>query len=221
MRLGGRRAEAVVLKTNPHLLPRFVPGSLVLALALAAPGRGEHVVKPGVEFPNFRRVAVLDATVKGSFYKNIKSADEEGDKTRLLDVVTLAYMKRGYDVIERERMQQILGEQKLSLTGTLDAETTARLGKLLGVNALVFVTRVKNAKFTGRTDEDTDRKIFAYAVNMSVKMVAVETAETLYLGTANRKWADDNDRPRGGMVKESLEGLPSLVKEVGEDEKGE
>jgi len=41
-------------------------------------------------------------------------------------------------VVERERLQDILKEQKLGTSGKVDARTAARIGKLLGARYLVF-----------------------------------------------------------------------------------
>ena len=43
-----------------------------------------------------------------------------------------------YEIIERSALEQILKEQKLGVTGAIDLETAAQLGKILGADALVI-----------------------------------------------------------------------------------
>ena len=46
-------------------------------------------------------------------------------------------LQRGMTVVEREKLQQVLEEQKISFTGMIDLATAARIGKMLGVEAVV------------------------------------------------------------------------------------
>jgi TolB-like protein len=70
-----------------------------------------------------------------------------GGKTADLDVLRkgLAQMlisdltgQDGWQVVERERLEAVLTEQKLGKTGKLDKATVAKLGKLLGARYLVM-----------------------------------------------------------------------------------
>jgi curli biogenesis system outer membrane secretion channel CsgG len=94
----------------------------------------EVVVKP-VENPGPRkRIGVLDfdnATHRGSS-KN----DPIAIATR--DAVSEALLKSGaFVVIEREQLSKVLGEQALGQTGALSAQSAAKAGQLLGLQALV------------------------------------------------------------------------------------
>ncbi|MDB4964818.1 MAG: hypothetical protein JWN44_507 [Myxococcales bacterium] len=66
------------------------------------------------------------------------------------DAATEALVKSGaFVVIEREQLAQVLKEQGLGMTGAISAQTAAKAGKLLGLQALV----------TGKiTDFDSDNK---------------------------------------------------------------
>ncbi|HMG75029.1 MAG TPA: FlgO family outer membrane protein [Pyrinomonadaceae bacterium] len=74
---------------------------------------------------------------------------EFGDlKGRVTDVgrfvaeklITRLYQTKKFKVIERQHLNRIIAEQKLSLTGMIDPKTAQRLGKLLGVDAIAAGT---------------------------------------------------------------------------------
>jgi curli biogenesis system outer membrane secretion channel CsgG len=79
-----------------------------------------------------------------------------------------------FDLLEREKLGQILDEQKLGMSGVVDDATAVEVGKLLGVNAMVFgevtVFRVEPDEFgsekverkvgTGKYEEVDEKNIF-------------------------------------------------------------
>lgn len=79
--------------------------------------------KPG----EYKRVAVLFSTAS--------------DKNKLfLEAMSVELMKRGFDVVEREKMDKLIGEQQLAkgdFANLSDREKAVRLGKLLNAD-LVF-----------------------------------------------------------------------------------
>lgn len=54
------------------------------------------------------------------------------------DIFTKHLLDRGYQVVERTRLESIMKEQNLSATGILSPETAKGMGKLLGVDAVVL-----------------------------------------------------------------------------------
>ena len=46
---------------------------------------------------------------------------------------------RGMEVVDRQNLQSVLAEHQFTLSGYVDAESAARLGKMLGPSALVFI----------------------------------------------------------------------------------
>lgn len=54
------------------------------------------------------------------------------------DIFEKHLLERGYQVIERARLEAVLREQKLSLTGALSPATAKSVGKVLGVDALLL-----------------------------------------------------------------------------------
>jgi TolB-like protein len=55
-------------------------------------------------------------------------------------LITRLYQTKKFKVIERQLLNKIVNEQKLSLTGMIDQSTAQRLGKLLGVDAIASGT---------------------------------------------------------------------------------
>src|SRR5205085_6335822 len=54
------------------------------------------------------------------------------------DILITELAKSGkFIVVERDRMDKILDEQKLGQTGAIDPNTAAKVGKILGLNAIV------------------------------------------------------------------------------------
>lgn len=54
------------------------------------------------------------------------------------DIFAKHLLDRGYQVVERARLEAILKEQKLSAAGVFAPETTKGVGKLLGVDAVLL-----------------------------------------------------------------------------------
>ncbi len=50
----------------------------------------------------------------------------------------LVLSARGYSVIDRNHLRTILREQKLSMSGLMDPENQKKIGKILGVDALIL-----------------------------------------------------------------------------------
>jgi TolB-like protein len=66
----------------------------------------------------------------------------------LLDKLVTGFVNLNrFKVIERAQLEQILSEQKLGMSGVIDASTAAQIGKGIGVDAVVVgsVTRAQNA----------------------------------------------------------------------------
>jgi TolB-like protein len=88
------------------------------------------------------RIAVLDLTNAQGVPCGLGGLVAEELTTRL-------FLQRGVDVIERRRLQQILAEQRLEATDLIDPDTAARVGRILGVHALVSGSIVESRTETG------------------------------------------------------------------------
>jgi curli biogenesis system outer membrane secretion channel CsgG len=79
-----------------------------------------------------------------------------------------------YTVVEREKLNRIMDEQNLAMTGIVDESTAAEVGKLAGVDALIFgevttfqvepdergVEKVQKKEGTGRYEMVDEKNIF-------------------------------------------------------------
>jgi TolB-like protein len=89
-------------------------------------------IENGITSSNSRTVAVVEF---GDLVGNVTNFG------RFLaeELTTLLYQKR-FRVIERQLLRKVVEEQKLSLTGAIDQSSAQRLGKILGVGAIVSGT---------------------------------------------------------------------------------
>jgi TolB-like protein len=98
-------------------------------------------------------------------------------------------------VVERLRIKEILDEQGLNQAGRVDAQTAARIGKLVGARYLVL----------GGYSELPDMQV-------SARIVDTETSEILY----SRRVSGQRDKLMGlvtdlaGQIENGIKGLPPL-----------
>ncbi len=101
--------------------------SLIPALLLFSACVTPNVaVNPRADFAAIKRVAVLSFN------------GPQGDLAA--DLMTQSLVARGADVVERQRLADVMKEQSLSNSGSFDPATAQKLGKLLGVDALFVGT---------------------------------------------------------------------------------
>jgi curli biogenesis system outer membrane secretion channel CsgG len=125
--------------------------------------------------PNFDqyrsyRLAVLPVSSSG-----IKIAESEINS--LYDFISLELLKTGhFSLIERKAIEDLLKEQEFGVSGVVDASTAAKIGKILGADAVMLteISELKRDEFF--QDENAyDSKIF-------VRIINVSTAEILFYG---------------------------------------
>jgi curli biogenesis system outer membrane secretion channel CsgG len=150
--------------------------------------------------PQKKRVAVLDfdyGTVR-SYVSAIWGSDQDVGKG-IADLLVQKLVQDGrYRVIERKALDKILAEQNFSNSDRADASTAAKIGKVLGVDAIIIGSITK----FGRDDKNTTlggagfglgkfglggvQKRDAKAVcNITARMVDTSTAEILTAVTGN------------------------------------
>jgi TolB-like protein len=82
------------------------------------------------------------------------------------ELITRLYETEKFKVIERQLLNKVITEQKLSLTGMIDPASAKQLGKLLGVDAIVsgtITTLAQNLKVNARLISTETGEIFAVA----------------------------------------------------------
>ena len=86
------------------------------------------VLKPAtIHLPSIKKIAIAD------FQGQNRSGSQIATLTQSMILQT-----EHYEVMERDKLRRILEEQNLGMSGVVDATTAAEVGKLLGVDALIF-----------------------------------------------------------------------------------
>ncbi|HEV8268286.1 MAG TPA: CsgG/HfaB family protein [Thermoanaerobaculia bacterium] len=135
------------------------------------------------------RVAILEFTDKTSHY------DWYHAGRAAQDMMVTELVKSGtYSVIERERLQAILAEKNLSLSGDVDTKTAIQAGRLLGVEYLI-VGAVTELGVADRNVQTPGIRIGGFGVPStnvrSQKMDAGLDARAISTTTGEIVWADN------------------------------
>ncbi len=103
--------------------------------------------------------------------------------------------KRGYTVVERGKLTQLLNEQAIRLSSSPDDEAAVlKVGKLTGAREVVFLdSPIKEQTWSASTagyygwygGQSQTQSGVAYQVSVSVRGVDVESGEVLWSGTAH------------------------------------
>lgn len=88
------------------------------------------------------KIAVMDFQVQGEKFET-----EDIGKIVAEWLITALVQEGRFDVVERRLLEKILQEQKLSVSGVVDAESIARLGKVLGAKIVVTGSVMKLRQF--------------------------------------------------------------------------
>jgi len=112
-----------------------------------------------------RRIAVLEFTdLQGQVTNFGRYLSEE--------LITRLYDSNKFKVVERQLLNKVIAEQKLSLTGVIDPDSAKRLGSVLGVDAIVSGTiadRGDTLKVNARLIDTGTGEVFSAAATEMVK----------------------------------------------------
>ena len=153
---------------------------LVLVACSSSSFTSVNVLHPAsINMPGVKEIAIAD--FRGTDYSGSQVATKL--QSMLLET-------QHYDILERDKLRRVMEEQNLGMAGIVDDATAARVGELLGVDALIFgeVTMydvedkevekmVKERRGTGKyqTVEEKDKK------TGEVKKVRKEIYEEVYV----------------------------------------
>ncbi|HDQ99054.1 MAG TPA: hypothetical protein ENN51_02030 [candidate division WOR-3 bacterium] len=144
-------------------------GCVMTPAQMAAFGpRLNYAKSPGFDAQPTWRTAVLPPTAS--------SALEAAPTGGLYDYASMALMRTGrFTVVDRSAVDRLLAEQEFSYSGVVDPSSAARLGKMLGAEAVMLITvnAVKHDPFFDNSPEYRDAQLH-------VKIISVETTEMLY-----------------------------------------
>ncbi|OIN96191.1 hypothetical protein AUJ66_07075 [Candidatus Desantisbacteria bacterium CG1_02_38_46] len=96
---------------------------IVVFLCFIAGCAPRMAVKPGYDFSKIKRIAVLNF---------------DGERgSAVADIFILELMKKGFDVMERKKLESILKEQDLGVSGRVEPSTAKAIGRIFGVDAIL------------------------------------------------------------------------------------
>jgi len=143
-------------------------------------------IKRDYDFNRIKRIGVLKFDSSQIGYL---STYDPGNA--VADEFVYQLLDRGIMVVERSYLENIMKEQDLGASGRLDAATIKRIGKILGVDALIIGTVTKSVqdkkeRFYLRNEQDNRIREEIFVVNAEVginaRMVDVETGEIVWAG---------------------------------------
>jgi TolB-like protein len=135
-----------------------------------------------------QRVSELSQKISNGLTENqkrtiavVEFADLRGNVTdfgRFIaeELITRLYETKKFKVIERQLLNRVVAEQKLSLTGVVDPSSAQKLGKLLGVDAIASGTITDlgaSLRINARMIDTSTAEIFAVASTEIAKDSAV------------------------------------------------
>ncbi len=125
--------------------------------------KGESVTSLSFDAGKYDKVAIVD--VSGAVYG-------EGVKGQISDLFTFELVRKGYTVVERAKIKQLVDEQKFQSSDLASDQGAAQAGKMLNVPAVVLVSI---PKYEGEK------------ISMTVKMIDVEEASIIWIGQGTGK----------------------------------
>jgi len=122
-----------------------------------------------------RRVGVVD-------FDNKTKYGEARLGSSATDVLITELTKSGkFIVVERSKLDSIMSEQKLGMSGAIDASTAAKVGKILGLNAIVTGSI---SEFGSQTEGSeyliAQSKRQVVKATVDIRVVDAETGQILY-----------------------------------------
>lgn len=122
-----------------------------------------------------RRVGVVDFVNKTAYGQNRLGGAAS-------DILITEIAKSGkFIVVDRDKLDKLMAEQRLGTSGAIDPNTAARMGKLLGLNAIVTgAISDFGVETTGADYLIAARKKQVASATVDIRVVDVETGEVLY-----------------------------------------
>ena len=174
-------------------------------------------IRRGYDFNQIKRIGVLkfDSSQSGCF-----SSYDPGNA--VADEFVLQLLDRDVMVIERSRLESVMKEQDLWKSGSMDSATIKKIGKLLGVDALIIGTVTKyipdrKERFYLRGEQDKLREeifIVNAEVGISARMVDVENGVVIWASsyTYDSFYMDSAIMQTVSAMMDTLEGVSPIMK---------
>jgi curli biogenesis system outer membrane secretion channel CsgG len=132
-----------------------------------------------------RRVGVVD-------FENKTAYGQSGLGGAAADILITEITKTGkFIVIDRQKLDKLMDEQKLGQTGAIDPATAAKMGKILGLNAIV-TGAISNY---GVSQQGTVlSKSQVVDVTIDIRVVDVESGQVLYADSGKGEGSTGNSQ---------------------------
>lgn len=151
-----------------------------------------------------RRVGVIDFENKTAYGGRLGTA--------ATDILITELTKTGkFIVVERDKMDKLMEEQRLGMSGAIDPNTAAKMGKILGLNAIVTGSVSQFGVATTGSDYllvQTKKQVADATVD--IRVVDAETGQVLYADSGEGKSTSSNGQVLGlgtrGGYNETIEG---------------
>ncbi len=155
------------MKYTKYLFPVIILISTAINSCVPSPYtlKANVAVNRNICHKEIVKIAVFPFDTSG--YKGFDSGPSLGEN--IADQYTLELIKIGYNVIERARLKKILNEQGLQMSGAIDPDDAVKVGRILGVRALVFGNVVGKPNMWGLT----------------MRMVSIKTGEIAWTANSN------------------------------------
>src|SRR5882672_2121646 len=148
-----------------------------------------------------RRIGVVDFQNKTTY-----GANRLGTSASDVLITELAKSNR-FIVVERDKLEHLMAEQKLGLSGAVDPNTAAKMGKILGLNAIVTGAISQFGEETeGSEYLITQSKSQVVKCTVDIRVVDAETGQVLYADSGS------------GLSKKHSGGILGLGTRAGYDE---
>lgn len=142
----------------------------------------------------------MDHGAKLADYMTTKLLQEDRGQKEGKNTYFDGFNTRFYTVIERNKLNEILKEQDLGMSGTIDEAQAVKVGKILGLDAIILgsVSRVTDEGTYSKKHKRKDGSIYyTYYAKREVKaearmkIIAVETGEIISMTTKSGTKSDE------------------------------
>ncbi|MFH1074255.1 MAG: GNA1162 family protein [Candidatus Firestonebacteria bacterium] len=165
---------------------------LIIAVFLSGCSSQRVAIKKDYDFSRIKRVAVLGFSSHMD-YRN------SGDV--VADEFVLQLMNKGFKIVERSKINSILGEQQLYSANKIDEATIKKVGKILGVDAILTGSVIKYIEdkntviyYNDKEGNPASQSYLQLAeVSVNARLFDVETGEVVWSGSDHDSGLDISD----------------------------
>jgi len=117
----------------------------------------ESVAKAGYDFGQVRTTAIVD----------VEGLQSRAQRGQIADFFEMELLKKGYSVVERSKVEELLKEHKFQASGLTRQDGAAEAGRMLNASTAILISVPR----------------FGYKTEITAKMIDVESAEVVWIGT--------------------------------------